>query len=199
MRKVLLLAIALFLVACAPSKVEPSVTTKSFSAFGGLYTKVTSRTLNVPTPKPFSFKFDGDWELRTDFFSLEKQLAFFTCNKELEHIQFRAMNKVDLYHDTTFVAEKGIADDEFIRYYLKWDFDYWANKSAELKQGTTTGPVYNSEKKYGTIKTVKGNYQRCVLAGLEDGAIYMMTGEALDSEKDICETEAEIWESRDPF
>ena len=68
-----------------------------------------------------------------------------------------------------------------------------------MQDGKATGPTFNSEKKYGTIKTVKGDYQRCVLAGLEDDAIYMMTGESLGSEKDICETEAEIWESREPF
>lgn len=199
MKKILLLSIALLLVACAPSREHPSVTTNSVSAFGGLYTKILSTKLNVPAPKPLTFKFDGEWNMRTDMFSLEKNLAFFTCSKEQESIQLRAMMKIDLYRDSSFTAEKDASEEAFINYYLKWDHDYWTLKQQSLQQGTVTGPVFNSEKKYGTIKTVMGKYQRCVFAALLDDAIYMMTGEAMESEKDICQTEAEIWESREAF
>ena len=68
-----------------------------------------------------------------------------------------------------------------------------------MQDGKATGPTFNSEKKFGTIKTINGAYQRCVLAAVVDDAIFMMTGEAVHSDKDICETEAEIWESRETF
>ena len=94
---------------------------------------------------------------------------------------------------------KDASEEAFILYYLKWDHDYWLSKSAALREGKTIGPVFNSDKHYGTIKVVKGDYQRCVFAARVDDAIYMMTGKAESSEKDICDTEAEIWESRDTY
>lgn len=197
MKKLFLLASALLLAACAPSRVQPSVTTNSVTAFG--FTKVLSRTLNVPTQPPHSFKFDGSWEIGTTYFSLEKNLAFFTCVKDEERVQFRTMKKIDLFRDSTFKAEKDADEEAFILYYLKWDHDFWVAKQEALSLGTATGPIFNSEKRYGTIKTVNGAYQRCVLAGIEGDAIYMMTGEAVGSDRDICETQAKIWNSREPY
>lgn len=199
MKKLLLLSLALLLASCAPSRVEPTVTTKGFSAFNGLYSKVTSRTLSTPIPKPLTFEFDGDWDIQTTLFSLEKKLAFFTCTKEPEHIQLRGMQIADLYRDATFTVDKNASEEEFIKFYLQWDHDFWTSRQQHMQDGKATGPTFNSEKKFGTIKTINGAYQRCVLAAVVDDAIFMMTGEAVNSDKDICETEAEIWESRETF
>ena len=199
MKKLLLLPFALLLASCAPSRVEPTVTTKGFSAFNGLYTKVSSRTLSTPVPKPISVSFDGDWDIQTSYFSLEKNLAFFMCTKEPEHIQFRGMRIEDLYRDATFTVDKNASEEKFIKFYLQWDHDFWAAKQEKVKNGNVTGPTFNSEKKYGTIKTVNGEYQRCILAAVVEDAIFMMTGEAVSSDKDICQTEAEIWESHESF
>ena len=199
MKKLLLLSIALLLASCAPSRVEPTVTTKGISAFNGLYSKVTSRTLSTPVPKPYSFKFDGDWNIQTTYFSLEKNLAFYMCTKEPEHIQFRGMKIADLYRDATFTVDKNAPEETFIKFYLQWDHDFWVAKQETMKHGDATGPTFNSEKKYGTIKTVNGQYQRCVFAAVVEDAIFMMTGEAVNSDKDICQTEAEIWETRESF
>lgn len=190
---------ALLLASCAPSRVEPTVTTKGFSAFNGLYTKVSSRTLSTPVPKPISVNFDGDWDIQTTYYSLEKNLAFFMCTKEPEHIQFRGMRIEDLYRDATFTVSKNAPEEKFIKFYLQWDHNFWANRQEKMKNGKVSGPTFNSEKKYGTIKTVNGEYQRCVLAAIVEDALFMMTGEAVGSDKDICQTEAEIWESRESF
>ena len=199
MKKLLLLSIALLLASCAPSRVEPTVTTKGISAFNGLYTKVSSRTLSTPVPKPITVSFDGDWDIQTSYFSLEKNLAFFMCTKEPEHIQFRGMRIEDLYRDATFTVSKNAPEEKFIKFYLQWDHNFWANRQEKMKNGKVSGPTFNSEKKYGTIKTVNGEYQRCVLAAVVEDALFMMTGEAVGSDKDICQTEAEIWESHESF
>jgi hypothetical protein len=199
MKKLLLLPFALLLASCAPSRVEPTVTTKGISAFNGLYTKVSSRTLSTPVPKPITVSFDGDWDIQTSYFSLEKNLAFFMCTKEPEHIQFRGMRIEDLYRDATFTVNKNAPEEKFIKFYLQWDHNFWATRQEKMKNGKVSGPTFNSEKKYGTIRTVNGEYQRCVLAAIVEDALFMMTGEAVNSDKDICETEAEIWESRESF
>ena len=199
MKKLLLLPFALLLASCAPSRVEPTVTTKGFSAFNGLYTKVSSRTLSTPVPKPITVSFDGDWDIQTSYFSLEKNLAFFMCTKEPEHIQFRGMRIEDLYRDATFTVNKNAPEEKFIKFYLQWDHNFWATRQEKMKNGKVSGPTFNSEKKYGTIRTVNGEYQRCVLAAVVEDALFMMTGEAVSSDKDICQTEAEIWESHESF
>ncbi|WP_163438417.1 hypothetical protein [Fibrobacter succinogenes] len=199
MKKLLLLPFALLLASCAPSRVEPTVTTKGFSAFNGLYTKVSSRTLSTPVPKPITVSFDGDWDIQTSYFSLEKNLAFFMCTKEPEHIQFRGMRIEDLYRDATFTVNKNAPEEKFIKFYLQWDHNFWATRQEKMKNGKVSGPAFNSEKKYGTIRTVNGEYQRCVLAAIVEDALFMMTGEAVGSDKDICQTEAEIWESHESF
>ena len=181
----------------APSRVAPSVETNSYSFLG--VKKVASRTLHVPIPHPYSFHLDGDWNVEKNLFSIEGNLAAFTLVKGNEEISLRTGNKIDLFRDSTFVIEKDAVEEAFIRYYLKWDYDYWASRYEILQQGTTDGPTFNAPKNYGTIKTVNGNYQRCVFATLDGDAIYIMTGKAVDSEKDICNTEIEIWESRKPF
>lgn len=190
---------ALLLASCAPSRVEPTVTTKGISAFNGLYTKVSSRTLSTPVPKPITVSFDGDWDIQTSYFSLEKNLAFFMCTKEPEHIQFRGMRIEDLYRDATFTVNKNAPEEKFIKFYLQWDHNFWATRQEKMKNGKVSGPTFNSEKKYGTIRTVNGEYQRCVLAAIVEDALFMMTGEAVGSDKDICQTEAEIWESHESF
>lgn len=187
------------LASCAPSRVEPTVTTKGISAFNGLYTKVSSRTLSTPVPKPITVSFDGDWDIQTSYFSLEKNLAFFMCTKEPEHIQFRGMRIEDLYRDATFTVNKNAPEEKFIKFYLQWDHNFWATRQEKMKNGKVSGPTFNSEKKYGTIRTVNGEYQRCVLAAIVEDALFMMTGEAVGSDKDICQTEAEIWESHESF
>ena len=58
---------------------------------------------------------------------------------------------------------------------------------------------FQASRPYGTIRTVNGEYQRCVLAAVVEDALFMMTGEAVSSDKDICQTEAEIWESHESF
>ncbi len=199
MKKLLLLPFALLLASCAPSRVEPTVTTKGISAFNGLYTKVSSRTLSTPVPKPITVSFDGDWDIQTSYFSLEKNLAFFMCTKEPEHIQFRGMRIEDLYRDATFTVNKNAPEEKFIKFYLQWDHNFWATRQEKMKNGKVSGPTFNSEKKYGTIRTVNGEYQRCVLAAIVEDALFMMTGEAVGSDKDICQTEAEIWESHESF
>lgn len=199
MKKLLLLPFALLLASCAPSRVEPTVTTKGISAFNGLYTKVSSRTLSTPVPKPITVSFDGDWDIQTSYFSLEKNLAFFMCTKEPEHIQFRGMRIEDLYRDATFTVNKNAPEEKFIKFYLQWDHNFWATRQEKMKNGKVSGPTFNSEKKYGTIRTVNGEYQRCVLAAVVEDALFMMTGEAVSSDKDICQTEAEIWENRESF
>ena len=199
MKKLLLLSLALLLASCAPSRVEPTVTTKGFSAFNGLYTKVSSRTLSTPVPKPITVSFDGDWDIQTSYFSLEKNLAFFTCEKDGQHIQLRGMNTIDLYRDPTFTIEKNVTEDAFVKYYLQWDHDFWKSKRETLVQSTSSAPIFNAEKSYGVIKTVNGEFQRCVLAAVVEDAFYMMTGDAIGSSDDICETLASIWNSRKPF
>lgn len=193
------LFLTFILVGCSfkPSRVAPSVQTNTFSFFG--IKKVASRTLNIPIPHPYSFHLDGEWNIEKNLFSLERNLAAFTLVKGNEEIFLRAMNKMDLFRDSTFVIEKDAADDAFIRYYLKWDHDYWTSRYEILQQGHTSSPTFYTVKKYGTIKTVNGNYQRCVFAALDGDAIYFMTGKAVDSEQDICETEIKIWESRKSF
>ena len=198
-----LLLLAILLSSCAsglkPSnRTEPAVTESSINALGGLVKKV-KRTLYSPAPKPLSFTLEGEWNIKVEFFSLEKNLAANALVKKPEHIELRGMNIADLYRDPGFTIKKDASEEAFILYYLKWDHDYWLSKSAALREGKTIGPVFNSDKHYGTIKVVKGDYQRCVFAARVDDAIYMMTGKAESSEKDICDTEAEIWESRDTY
>lgn len=195
-----LFAFALLLAGCfTPSRMEPSVMTKSFSAFGGLVSKKLGSTLYVPAPKPYAFTFDGEWAIGTEYFSLEKNLAAFDCRQDDIRIELRAMNKIDLYRDTTFNIGKDAVGEQFISFYLQWDQDYWTKRNEVIKQGSVTGPLYNSERQYGTIKTVNGGYQRCVFAALVDDALYMMTGVSASSEKDLCELEIGIWESREEF
>ena len=199
----ILFLLAILLSSCAsglkPSnKTEPFITESSVNALGGLVKKV-NRTLYSPIPKPLAFELDGKWNIKVEFFSLEKNLAAYALLKKPEYVELRGMNKADLYRDPGFTIKKDASEEAFILYYLKWDHDYWLSKSAALRAGKTIGPVYNKEKHYGTVKVVKGDFQRCVFAALVDDAIYMMTGKADASEKDICETEAEIWESRESY
>ena len=199
MKKLFLVALIFLLAACAPSRVKPTITTNSVSAFNGLYTKILSTKLNVPVPKPLSFKFSGEWNIKTDYFSLEKNLAFFTCEKDGQHIQLRGMNTIDLYRDPTFTIEKNVTEAAFVKYHLQYDHDLWKSKRETLVQSTSSAPIFNAEKSYGVIKTVNGEFQRCVLAAVVEDAFYMMTGDAIGSSDDICETLASIWNSRKPF
>lgn len=195
-----LFAVALLLAACfTPSRMEPSVSTRSISAFGGLLSKKLGSTLYVPVPIPYAFTFDGEWVIGTEYFSLEKNLAAFDCRQDDLRIEFRTMNKIDLYRDATFTIEKEAVGEKFINFYLQWDQDYWTKRNETIRQGTVTGPVFNSERQYGTIKTTNGGYQRCVFAALDGDALYMMTGVVVGSEKDVCEMEIAIWESREDY
>lgn len=192
------IALGLLITACtSPSRVAPSVQSNVIS--GPFFSKVTSRTINIPIPKPYSFKLDGDWSIRQDIFSLENQLMAFTFIKGNEEISFRGGKKTFLYKDSTFVVESTANDEAFVRYYLKWDHDYATSLYEIVQQGEVNGPVYNLADRYGFIKVTNGNYQRCVLAMIEEDVIYMMTAKAIDSQKDVCNTALEIWKSRHLF
>ena len=93
------------------------------------------------------------------------------------------MNTIDLYRDPTFTIEKNVTEDAFVKYYLQWDHDFWKSKRETLVQSTSSAPIFNAEKSYGVIKTVNGEFQRCVLAAVVEDAFYMMTaGEFIKNE-----------------
>ncbi len=78
------------------------------------------------------------------------------CTKEPEHIQFRGMRIEDLYRDATFTVNKNVPEEKFIKFYLQWDHNFWTTRQEKMKNGKVSGPTFNSEKKYGTIRTVNG-------------------------------------------
>lgn len=193
MKKFFTLFLGLIFCACSgPSKVAPSVS--KFSVFG-----ISSGwKLNIPVPEAYTFIIT-DWKFRQDAFSLEEKLMAFTFVKGNEEVSLRGGKKNFLYKDSTFTIEENASDEEFVKYYLKWDFDYATSRHEVISQAETTGPVYNNEQKFGYIKSTNDQYQRCVMASIVNGSIYMLTGRSVESKKDICETIKEIWDSREPF
>ena len=196
---IVLFSLAIFFSCCSLSS-NAVPTTETYPApFLGIQQKNNQTIIDIPVPHSYTFKFDGEWEVKQNILSVKKNLVAFTLLQKNEEIQLRAMNRIDLYHDTTFTIEKDASEEDFIHYYLQWDQDYWAQRDEIIQQGCVDGPTFNTSKNYGTIKTVNGNYQRCVFAALDSGAIYMMTGTAIGIDKDICETEAAVWDNRKPF
>lgn len=193
MKKLLLLALILIFWGCSPSKVAPSISTVTIAGIP------TSRTINIPVPEAYSFKLGANWSVRQDLFVLEEQLMAFTFIKGNEEISLRGGKKNFLYKDSSFSIDINASDEDFVNYYLKWDFDYVASKHEIVDQAQTTGPVYDSEKRFGYIKSINDKYQRCVMASIVNESIYMLTGRAVDSDKDVCTTLFNIWENRKPF
>ncbi|WP_407451321.1 hypothetical protein [Fibrobacter sp.] len=53
-------------------------------------------------------------------------------------------------------VSKNAPEEKFIKFYLQWDHNFWATRQEKMKNGKVSGPTFNSEKKYGTIRTVNG-------------------------------------------
>lgn len=194
MKKFFTLFLGLIFCACSgPSKIAPTVS--SFTILG----INTGKKLSIPIPEAFTFKLDNDWILMQNVFSLEESLMAFSFVKGNEEVTLRGGKKEFLYKDSSFTIEIDTSDEAFINYYLKWDFDYAASRHEVVKQAETTGPIYDREKKLGFIKSTNDKYQRCVMAAIVNGSIYMLTGRANESDKDICKTIIDIWESRESF